>query len=301
MPMIEYRYKKFSAEHQAIIVLANEIIRGHRAQGYTLTLRQIYYQFIRRDYFPNTEQSYKRLGSIINDARLAGLIDWNAIEDRSRSIARNPQWESPADILGVLEHSYHIDMWQNQGDRPEVWVEKDALVGIVAAACQPLDVTYFACRGYVSQSEQWVSSQRLQRYVDRGQTPVVFYLGDHDPSGIDMTRDHNDRLAMFMGGVRVERLALNYDQVQHYAPPPNPTKLSDSRATGYVANFGHECWELDALEPAVIVELIRNAILGVRDTAAWHRMEAKKEIEKDNLKGAVEVARAHLGRGKGIA
>lgn len=324
MTKIAYREKKFNPEHKAIIRMANEIIASFQRRGFTLTLRQLYYQFIARDIFPNTEQSYKRLGSIINDARLAGLVSWEAIEDRSRSISRNSAFENPADLLKILEPIYHIDMWQNQRYRPEVWVEKDALVGVVAAACKPLDVTYFACRGYVSQSEQWRSAMRLRDYEHTGQIPIIFHLGDHDPSGIDMTRDNDDRLEMFMGGVEVRRLGLNYDQVLELNPPENPAKITDSRSGPYIERFwsasadpdcsrcgllrhapDEHCagtapsWELDALDPDMLVRLITDAVLELRDEDAYQACLRKREAERERLVSAVEVARHHLGPGGG--
>jgi hypothetical protein len=115
-----------------------------------------------------------------------------------------------------------------------------------------------------------------------------------------MTRDHKDRITTFMGGVKIVRLALNYDQVQQYNPPPNPTKLTDSRAEGYVSNFGMECWELDALEPSVIVALIREAILEHRNEAAYDACVQKRESERANLADAVNHARTRLGPTDGI-
>jgi hypothetical protein len=155
------------------------------------------------------------------------------------------------------------------------WVEKDALVGVISNVCNRLDVPYFACRGYTSQSEMWAAAQRLMRYRELGQTPVILHLGDHDPSGIDMTRDIIDRLELFSGGIEVERLALNWDQIEEHNPPPNPAKLTDSRAEAYVAQYGLESWELDALDPATIAGLVEDAVTRFRDDELW--AEALKE------------------------
>ena len=88
-----------------------------------------------------------------------------------------------------------------------------------------LRVPYFACRGYVSQSESFAAGVRFADHFRRRQTPIVFHLGDHDPSGIDMTRDNADRLHLFAGQrVEVRRLALNMEQIEEFNPPPNPAK-----------------------------------------------------------------------------
>ena len=122
----------------------------------------------------------------------------------------------------------------------------------------------------MSQSEQWRAGRRLARYVAKGQRPIVFHLGDHDPSGIDMTRDNGERLSMFAGvPMQVVRLALNRDQVDRYHAPPNPAKVTDSRYAAYQREHGEESWELDALDPEVIQELISSAVGRLREPAAW--------------------------------
>ena len=191
--------KRFSAASQGIIQQANDIIAEYHRQGFTLTLRQLYYQFVARALIPNNMRSYKRLGTIVSDGRLAGEIDWDAIEDRTRNLQRQPHWDSPASIIRAAAESYAIDMWENQPARVEVWIEKEALIGIVERVCKRYDVPYFACRGYVSQSEQYMAGQRFADHVDSSQYVVILHFGDHDPSGIDMTRDNDDSLGMFSG------------------------------------------------------------------------------------------------------
>lgn len=262
------------ADAVAVIAQAETICRDYAAQGYDLTLRQLYYQFVSRALIPNTQQSYKRLGSIINRARLAGLLDWSYIVDRTRSLVRNSHWDSPSEIMAGAAASYAIDKWADQPARVEVWVEKDALSGVVGRVANREDVAWFACRGYVSQSELWAAGQRLQRYMLRDQDVVVLHLGDHDPSGIDMSRDIEDRLRTFIGWraaghLDVRRIALNRDQVDRYNPPPNPAKLTDSRIGGYLTEHGDQSWELDALEPTVLADLITDHIGRIRDADAY--------------------------------
>jgi hypothetical protein len=120
----QYRDCNFKGERLAIIDQANEIIATYRAQGYTLTLRQLYYQFVSRDLIPNTERSYKNLGSAISDGRDAGMIDWDAIEDRGRGVS---QWlieEDEKSVLDMIEYRFALDFWQRQNCYVEVWVER---------------------------------------------------------------------------------------------------------------------------------------------------------------------------------
>jgi hypothetical protein len=248
----------------------------------------VYYQFVSRGWIANQDREYKRLGGIINDARLAGLIDWDAIEDRTRYLRKQSAWEKPADIIKACADQFHVDLWKDQPYRVEVWVEKDALVGVVETACASLDVPFFSCRGYTSQTELWGAAQRLIGHRKRKQIPHVIHLGDHDPSGIDMSRDIQDRLALFMEHHQVEtaeftRIALNMDQVRQYSPPPNPAKLTDSRCGEYIRTYGAESWELDALEPTVLVRLIQGKIGTLMNQARFkarqaERAEGRKQI-----------------------
>ena len=132
-----YIGKNFRNSSLALIDKANEIIEDYIAEGYDLTLRQLYYQFVARDIIANRQSEYSRLGSVINDARLAGLIDWNSIIDRTRNYESLGHWDSPASILQSAANSYHIDLREDQDEYVEVWVEKDALVGVIEKACTP--------------------------------------------------------------------------------------------------------------------------------------------------------------------
>lgn len=289
MPKVTYTEKKFREISLVLIGQANAIIDEYGRQGFSLTLRQLYYQMVARDIIPNDQQSYKRLGSTVVNARLAGLIDWYAIEDRTRFLRGNRHWTSPIDAMDSAIQNYRIDKWIDQLHRAEVWIEKDALIGVIAGICRELDIDYFSCRGYTSISEMWRAGRRLARYIQNGQAPIVLHFGDHDPSGIDMTRDIFERLAMFSEcKVTVSRLALNMDQIEVYNPPPNPAKLSDSRAGGYIAVYGRDSWELDALEPSVIVDLIHSEVHAVRDEDLWGEMVELEEEGRSALQTARE-------------
>jgi hypothetical protein len=284
MPNIKYVEKDIGQARLGVIAAANAIISHYAAQGFQLTLRQLYYQFVSKDLIANNQKSYSLLGDIINDGRLVGLIDWNAIVDRTRNLQSVAHHSSPSDAVSQMAGYFRIDKWADQPYRPEVWIEKDALVGVIEGVCTSLDVPFFSCRGYTSQSEMWGAGRRLRRYLKAGQTPIIFHLGDHDPSGKDMTRDIRARLAMFAEqDVRVKRLALNMKQVEHYNPPPNFAKLSDARAKKYIAKYGNKSWELDALEPSVLVGLIRKAVKSVRDEGKWLAKKAEELTHRELL------------------
>ena len=306
MPYIAYKTKRFSTATMAILANAHDIIGEYAADGYILTLRQLYYQFVARDTFPserkwtwtgsrwkrdvkgtkNAPPNYTWLGKVISDGRNAGLIDWDSIEDRTRNVEVNSHWDSTADILEAVAKQFRYDLWEDQPNRVEVWIEKEALSGVFAGICEKLDVPLLACRGYVSQSEMWNAGRRFREHIKRKQKPIVLHFGDHDPSGIDMTRDNGDRLSMYAeGDVTVDRLALNMAQVKKYGPPPNPAKVTDSRFADYAAKYGDDSWELDALEPAVLTELVGRAVRKYRDSSLWERatirqIDARNELQE---------------------
>jgi len=286
VPKIEYETKNFRAETLGIIGQAEVIIEQYQAQGFSLTLRQLYYQFVARALIPNTEKSYTKLGNIISDARRAGLIDWDAIVDRTRFLRNLSNWDKPQSILESARDSYHRDLWASQDKRLEVWIEKDALVGVIESICQTNDIPFFSCRGYVSDSEMWAGAMRSLRHRKKKQDVLILHLGDHDPSGIDMTRDITDRLNLFAldnMGIEVRRIALTMEQIDELNPPPNPAKITDSRYENYASQYGTESWELDALEPSYIVNLIEQEISSERDEVRWDEAYNQQESEREQI------------------
>jgi hypothetical protein len=291
MPMMAFVPQKFSRSSHEVIDRANEIARTYAAQGYDLTLRQMYYQFVARDIIPNEHKAYKRLGAILNNARNAGLMDWNHMVDRTRAQVDVPSWSSPSSIIDVAARQFKRDLWIETGQRyrPQIWVEKDALEGVISRPATQLRVPLLSCRGYVSQSQMWLRGQEMERQIDDGYTPVVIHLGDHDPSGIDMTRDIQERLSLYSGSpIDVRRIALTMDQVEELSPPPNPAKLSDSRAPDYVAEYGPDSWELDALEPSYIDRIVREAIDPLVDGDAWLVGLESEQAERDRMQQVAE-------------
>ena len=267
---IQYKEIQFRGKSLALISEINDIINLYKSQGYDLTLRQVYYQLVAGGIIENNERSYKNVGNLVNDGRLAGLIDWDAIVDRTRNIRRKPHWGAPEEIIESSANQFNLDLWAGQENYVEVWVEKDALIGIISQICSKRDIPHFSCRGYVSQSEMWSGAQRLAEQA-RYRDVHILHLGDHDPSGLDMTRDMGERLELFGADVQIHRLALNWDQIEEFNPPPNPAKLTDSRAKGYIARHGTSSWELDALKPETLSRIINGAVDKLIDQSAYDR------------------------------
>lgn len=273
-----YKNIRFQKSRLEMIGVMNAIIEEYQAMGYVLTIRQLYYQLVAREVVPNTLQSYKNIASLCNDARLAGHMDWDAIEDRTREFLSVPHWSSGKDVLASAAASFNVDMWEDQPLRAFVIVEKEAMVGVLQRICARLDVPLMAARGYPSVTVLHDFARNVMLPTIRGgQEVLILHLGDHDPSGIDMTRDLEDRIGMFMDNksFNLRRIALTWDQIEEQQPPPNPAKTTDSRFASYVEQFGEESFELDALKPNYIDDLVRSHIDAEIDQDKW---QAKKDF-----------------------
>lgn len=319
-----YEPKKFQAQNVELIELANEICASYE---FSVTLRQLYYRFIARDFFPNNDRSYKRLGSVVADARMAGVLDWDFIIDRTRFVRSQDTWTGPEALIQDAAKGFLMDLWAPQKRRLEVWIEKDAAIGTIEHACNRNHVPFFSCRGFVSHSAMFEAAARIGEALRNGERFVILHIGDHDPSGIDMTRDITDRLTTFVhqdwanefmgsgrhtrGDIRhdmrarmrrygsdiedhelpweVRRIALTYDQIEQYGPPPNYAKETDSRYQAYVEATGlTDSWELDALDPQVLEDLIQTNIDAFKDHDAYDKAEFEQERQRQILTAVKE-------------
>lgn len=292
----EFVPRRFSAIAQNIIDDTNGIIDEYVADRFTLTIRQLYYQMISRDLFPkkwehpltktkNTAQNYAKFASIISNARNAGLVDWSAIEDRGRQSVIPSHWNSPAEIVRAAANQFRVDRWEGQQNYVECMVEKDALSGILEPVCRNLDIRFSANRGYSSSTALYEAGKRMEEAVEQGRNIIILYLGDHDPSGIDMTRDIAERVSMYSNSVNLEvmRLALNMDQVRKWNPPENPAKQTDSRFKGYIVKYGKSSWELDAVEPRELARLVETTVQQLIDEETWDEIGEKESKMKSDL------------------
>jgi hypothetical protein len=279
-----FENRRFSAKSEKTIMTVNSILNEYQEKGYTLTLRQLYYQMVARDYIENSDKSYTRLGALVSDARLAGLVDWEMIEDRGRETRTLSHWSDPAEIVKTAAQQFRTDKWEDQPCHVEVMVEKQALEGILLPVCRNLDIPFTANKGYSSQSAFYEAGKRLAQQANSGKQVWVLYLGDHDPSGIDMTRDVEERLRQFSGvPIRVKRLALNMDQVIALHPPENPAKVTDTRFKDYALQYGESSWELDAVEPGALANLVITAVEERRDPDLWSAALQVEEAMRGEL------------------
>ena len=256
--------------------------------GYYLTVRQVYYQLVSRDIIPNSLGSYQLTSRVLKDARMSGLVDWNTIEDRVRQTIMPNEFEDISEFIEAAINSYRLPRWKDQDHYIEVVVEKEALAGILSSLTRRYHVLLLPNKGYSSASAIHEAAQRITHHTKNGKQCHILYLGDHDPSGIDMVRDISKRLAEFRCTVSVEKIALTMNQIERYNPPPNPAKKSDPRSKKYMTKYGNHSWELDALKPEVLNSLVESHIKRYLDEDKYNTIIAQERREKLRL---VELSR----------
>lgn len=308
---------------EEVVLHIRQIVNEYAKLGYPLTLRQLHYQLVTQNWIINHDTAYKKLGTILDDCRYGGKVDWNAIEDRGR-IPYIPYYVE--DVEAALQDTvdqYRIDRQRDQKNHIELWSEKDALSGILKRSTEKYHIQLVINKGYTSSSAIYGAYKRCVKQILDGKKVTILYFGDHDPSGLDMIRDIRERLLLFMcngdllrdndtinnwweenqysvydlvdnnfisekdgnvmiagndnlyeefarGKIRmyldenklftVLPIGLTMEQIKKYNLPPNPTKLTDTRADKYIKKFGKTCWEVDALKPQVLTSIIETNI-----------------------------------------
>ena len=267
---------RLSAVNKQMLETINSILEEYKADGYVLTLRQLYYQLVSKDIIPNNDKEYGKISNILKKGRMAGIVDWASIEDRVR-VPKLPYYSNDvADAINDTIIRYRLNRMEGQERRVEIWVEKDALSNVLYRVSKKYHVNLMVNRGYSSVSAMYDAYKRLST------GDVILYFGDHDPSGMDMIRDVRERLQDFGIDVEVRPVGLTMEQIKELNPPPNPAKITDPRAKWYIEKYGKISWELDALPPKYLINLAENAILDIIDIELYEAMlkQEEKDIEK---------------------
>ena len=246
--------------NQEKLKIINEIIEEYADQGYTLTLRQLYYQLVSRDLIPNAQKEYAKLSGLLVKGRMAGVVDWSAIEDRTRT-PFVPYWvHDVEDAINDTVSQFRFDRQRNQDVYIELWVEKDALSGVLKEITAKYHINLMVNKGYSSCSAMHDAFERFKKQEEKGKETHILYLGDHDPSGLDMIRDVRERLEEFGVYPLVQQIGLTMDQIKEFNPPSNPAKITDPRAKWYLEKYGNVSWEVDALNPKTLHQLVKDNV-----------------------------------------
>jgi hypothetical protein len=279
------------------------IVNEYKRLGYKLTLRQLHYQLVTKNWIVNHDTAYKKLGTILDDCRYGGIIDWDSIEDRGRVPYLPFSVDSVEEALQVIADAYKRDRQEGQNNVVELWTEKDALSGILKRSTEKYHVRLVVNKGYTSSSAIYGAYERVRGFITDGKRVTILYFGDHDPSGLDMVRDIKDRLVFMLSkGIYkfdeddieehliIKPIGLTKKQVDTYNLPPNPTKLTDTRSAGYIEKFGRTCWEVDALDPQTLTAIVETNIEGTIDMDAYEEMLDKEKADRKKIKKLIQIA-----------
>lgn len=243
-----------------------------------ITVRQLYYQLVSAGLIENSRKSYGRMNYILTKARKDGLIDPFVLVDRSKPLLKQPSWSNLPDFVETVKQSYKRSVWDAQREYVEVWIEKDALSGVVKPITDKYDCYLAVGRGYQSFTNKVEAAGRFE-----GKHGTILYFGDFDPTGMDISRDVGVQLQELGSGVEVERLALNFEQVKDFGLPPMATKKSDSRSAAFVEKYGDLSVELDALPPNVLLGLVETGIRKHLDAEQYEKTIVLQEGEVEKL------------------
>lgn len=274
---------RLSKANRIMLERINTILEEYRNDGYVLTLRQLYYQLVSKDIIPNNDREYAKLSNILKKGRMAGIVDWSAIEDRVR-VPKLPYWVRDVQhaIQDTIEQ-YRVDRMQGQQRNIEIWVEKDALSNVLFRVTSKYHIRLMINRGYSSISAMYDAHRRLRS------GDVILYFGDHDPSGKDMVRDIRERMEEFGREVDVRPVALTMEQIRRFNPPPNPAKITDPRAKWYIREYGRTSWELDALPPRELIRLAEEAVEELIDLDLYNRCLDREQRDIEELRSFFNV------------
>ncbi len=279
---IDYTNTSIHASTRSLLDKIIPIIKDYEERGYRMTVRQLYYQLVSRNIVTNEISSYQKTSKVLTTGRMHGLIDWNMIVDRIRVPIMPSQFYTLGLFIHAVKRSYRRHRWDDQENYVEVMVEKEALVGILGPITDKYHVSLLVNKGYASASAMHDVAIRMQQHSDEKRC-YILYMGDHDPSGIDMVRDIRDRLETFGQKPTIQRIALTEEQIKQYDPPPNPAKKSDPRSKGYYEKYGDSSWELDALDPQVLASILEDNIKKYLDEEKYNAVIQKEDQEKDAL------------------
>jgi hypothetical protein len=220
-----------------------------------MTVRQVFYQAVVRNIVEKTEQGYDKVQVALANMRRKRAMPYNWIVDFTRWQRKPRTFRSIAHALEETSRLYRKDLWESAHSYVEIWLEKDALAGVIEPVTKKYDVSLMSARGYASLSFLSAAAE----YMEAENRPVfIYHLGDFDPSGVNA----GDKIKQTLRGlaptteINFKRIAVTPEQIAAWDLPGRPTKQSDSRAKG----FGALSVELDAITPNHLRALVEKAI-----------------------------------------
>ncbi|SIS22208.1 hypothetical protein SAMN05445060_3923 [Williamsia sterculiae] len=244
-----------------------------------VTIRGVFYRTMSAGHVEKSELAYRKVQRRVLALRRSGRIPYRYISEGTRWTIRPSTWTSVEDALESTAIIYRRALWEDQPQRVEVWVEKDAITSVVAPVTRRWDVPLMVARGFPSETFLWNTAQDIN---EAGKPTVILNLGDHDPSGVGAWDQVRRKLQEFAPQVafRFERLAVTEAQILGLGLPTRPTKQSDSRAKGFTG----ESVEVDAIPSATLRSLLDDAISSNVDQRSWSLLQEVETSERAVLR-----------------
>lgn len=249
-----------------------------------ITLRGLFYRIVSTGYFPSTDKAhYDKVGRLLCTLRRSGWIPYSWIVDNIRSTRKPSSWSGLEDFADTVRGAYRKDFWSSLPTYVHIFIEKDAMTGVIQPVTDELDVPLSPVRGYVSDSYAHSIGSEWKRIAK----PIyAFYIGDFDPSGFDLERSLREKLREHSGrSVPVDecwhRIALNASDFDEHNLFELAPKKSDSRTKKFIEQHGSRCAEVDALDPNVIRQRVRDAVMGQIPAGAWERLQEVERVERE--------------------
>lgn len=249
-----------------IIAKANELWEGtYQPVGIVPTVRQVFYALATLQIVPKDDKGYAKVQTVLAMARNRGLYPFEGIYDGLRQLRTPLTWDGVGGFFDTVRDAYHFDRWSYQPRRVEVWLEKDAVASTVMSVVKEYQMPLLVDRGFLSVTAKKEASQRISK-----EARTIIYVGDHDPSGIDMLNGAKAWIESQIGeDISIERIAITDDDHADGSLPHLKVNTNDSRAGAYIERYGYSVVEVEALPPTILQARLRNAIEGCLDLAAW--------------------------------
>jgi hypothetical protein len=253
-----------------------------------ITVRGAFYQAVGRGLVPKDEtKGYRLVQRRLLKLRESGEIPYGWITDGSRTVYGHIRYRSADEFARTVKIRYRQDYWADAEEYVEIWIEKEALAGVV----MPVVVNEFGLDLYVTRGFASVTYlQEAAEHIALEDRPVYVYLfTDYDPAGVNIADKVEEELLDRTGwvDVHVERVAITPEQISYHNLPTRPTKRSKRKGlTRYEASHGAVSVELDAMPPNVLREMVRERI--ERHMDPWH-LQQMRMVEREEREGLARL------------
>jgi hypothetical protein len=247
-----------------------------------MIVRQVFYQASVRTIVEKTESGYDKVQSDLVLMRRCGVLPYDWLTDNTRWQRKPRSFNDVQEALENTARYYRKALWADVDAYVEIWLEKDALSGVVYPITSRYDVPLMVARGYASLSFLHSAAE----YISDLEVPTyIYHFGDFDPSGVNAAQKIEETLRELApdADITFERVAVTPEQIVAWNLPTRPTKKTDTRSK----NFGAISVELDAIEPNMLRGLVEEVIQRHLPPDQFAILKTAEESEREQIAGLV--------------